>query len=170
MNHRVVAFLAICPAILVSPGLAEQQSQEKPQQQKQESVVVPEDFCSSFIDLATERRHARLNQELQRSRDLLAETILELDAKSEELKSLIATRKSMQDKVRDSILKIYLEVEPESAALQLARLEPSTAAEILVRMNAKRSGEILSLMEPKLAASLVALLTLQAQTEKVSSP
>lgn len=122
---------------------------------------IARDFCSSFVDVAAERRLGRINEELNKTRVQLDARIEELKTRSAELKDLIETRKAMQSKVGDAILKIYLQVEPEAAAQQLAKLEPNTAAEILVKMNPKRSGEILSLMDAKKAASLVALLTLQ---------
>jgi len=127
---------------------------------------IVKDYCSSFVDSAAERRLSEMNEALKRTRAEVDARLEELKAKSEELKLLIDTRKAMQDKVADSLLKIYLQVEPEAAAQQLSKLEPSTAAEILVKMNPKRSGEILSLMDVKKAASLVALLTLQTSPEK----
>jgi flagellar motility protein MotE (MotC chaperone) len=119
------------------------------------------------VDAAAERRLTRLNEALKKTRVDVDGRIEELKTRAAELKSLIDARKAMQEKVGESLLKIYTQVEPEAAAQQLSKLEPGTAAEILVKMNPKRSGEILSLMDPKKAASLVALLTLQASPEKV---
>ena len=128
---------------------------------------IVKDYCSSFVDLAAERRLTRLNDALKQTRDDVNARIEELKIQAAELKSLIDTRKAMQEKVGESLLKIYVQVEPEAAAQQLSKLEPNTAAEILVKMNPKRSGEILTLMDPKKAAALVALLTLQTSPEKV---
>jgi flagellar motility protein MotE (MotC chaperone) len=125
------------------------------------------DYCSSFVDTASERRLTRLNDALTKTRAEVDARIEELKAQAAELKSLIDARKAMQAKVGESLLKIYVQVEPDAAAQQLSKLEPGTAAEILVKMNPKRSGEILSLMDPKKAAALVALLTLQTSPEKV---
>jgi flagellar motility protein MotE (MotC chaperone) len=169
MTLRAFTILILATISVLSPSMAEKSEPINQSPQGGEAATVPKDFCSSFIDLAAERRNSRLIADLQRSREALAEIMRELDSKSQELKMLIATRKSLQDKVSDSLLKIYLQVEPEAAAQQLARLDPLTAAEILVRMSAKRSGEILTLMEAKRAASLVALLTVQAGQEKAQS-
>lgn len=144
---------------------AEEQAAEEPTPTIAPKPIV-KDYCSSFVDSAAERRLTEMNEALKRTRDEVDARLKELKSKSEELKSLIDARKAMQDKVADSLLKIYLQVEPEAAAQQLSKLEPGTAAEILVKMNPKRSGEILSLMDVKKAASLVALLTLQTSPEK----
>lgn len=128
---------------------------------------IVKDYCSSFVDAAAERRLTRLNEALKKTREDVDARIEELKTQAAELKSLIDARKAMQAKVGESLLKIYVQVEPDAAAQQLSKLEPGTAAEILVKMNPKRSGEILTLMDPKKAAALVALLTLQTSPEKV---
>jgi flagellar motility protein MotE (MotC chaperone) len=170
MKLKLVAITLLAASTMLSYAFAEQKDKENPTVQTGDTAPVPKDFCSSFIDLAAERRNARLVKDLQQKQEALTKAIQELDAKSQELKALIATRKAIQEKVSDSILKMYLQVEPEAAAQQLARLDTSTAAEILLRMNAKHSGEILTLMEPKRAASLVAILSFQANPKKVQNP
>jgi flagellar motility protein MotE (MotC chaperone) len=170
MTSRAVAVTLLAMGAMLSPAFAEQKATTNLPVRQSETAPVAKDFCSSFIDLAAEMRNARLANDLQQRREALAEVIQELDAKSQELKALITLRKSMQDKVSDAILKIFLQTEPEAAAQQLSRLDPPTAAEILVRMNAKRSGEILTLMEPKRAASLVTLLAAQTSQKKEDKP
>ena len=170
MNSPTLLALVFGVLAASSPTLAEENKNPA-----ESAPVIPlkpiaKDYCSSFVDAAAERRLARLADDLRKRRDELATKIEELKATSGELKVLIDTRKAMQDKVKESILKIYLQVEPEAAAQQLAKLEPTTAAEILAKMNAKRSGEILTLMEPKRAASLVAILTLQTRSREDRDP
>jgi flagellar motility protein MotE (MotC chaperone) len=170
VNFASFTLVAIVAAVVPNFAAAEAKEAVPDAVHEEAEPAIAKDFCSSFLDVAAERRNARLIQDLQRNRDALAEAIEELDEKAAQLKTLIDVRKSMQEKVSDSILKIYLQVEPEAAAQQLTRLEPTTAAEILLRMNAKRSGEILTLMEPKRAASLVAILTLQTPPNEETKP
>lgn len=171
---RILLVFFCIQALALSHASAETAQKSKPETAEAEGEThmpavgkpIVKDYCSSFADVASERRLMWIREDLKKEREKIEARIEELKKHSETLKTLIETRKAMQEKVKDSLLKLYLEVEPEAAAQQLAKLEPGTAAEILVRMNPKRSGEILSLMDPKKAASLVALLTLQTGTEK----
>jgi flagellar motility protein MotE (MotC chaperone) len=81
-----------------------------------------------------------------------------LDKTIETLKEWIAKREAFRALAQDSIVRVYAQMQPESAASQLVAMPEDVAAAIVMKLDPKRSGTILTEMEAAKAARLTSLI------------
>lgn len=118
----------------------------------------PIDYCRVFGSKAAEARQARQVEDLLKMKTGIEQQLLILDEKTKVLSEWLDKRSKIRERVSESLVKIYSNVDAEVAAQHLQKLDVDTASEVLQRLNPKVSGEIMSAMEVKFASALVALM------------
>jgi flagellar motility protein MotE (MotC chaperone) len=113
------------------------------------------DYCRAFASKAAEARAARQQQRLLEMKTQIEAQLKTLALKTSELEALVEKREKTRAAVTANLVKIYKNVEPETAASQLQKLDIDLVSELLQQLGAKESGEILAAMDVKFASSLV---------------
>jgi flagellar motility protein MotE (MotC chaperone) len=124
------------------------------------------DYCRAFASKASEARAARQKSQLQDLRTDIEAQLKVLALKTQELEALVAKRENVSARVTANLVKIYKNVEPETAAGQLQKLDIDTVSEILQQLGAKESGAILAAMDVKFASKIVRTMMLVAAKPK----
>ena len=92
---------------------------------------------------------------LEKLRDEVTEKISALEAKRAELQGWIEKREQALQAASQELAGIYAKMDPEAAAVQLARIDTATAPAILRQLTARGASAILNVMETDRAAALV---------------
>ena len=114
-----------------------------------------EDYCANITDQAADARIAWQMENLEKLRDEVTKKITALEAKRAELQGWIEKREQALQAASQELAGIYAKMDPEAAAVQLARIDTATATAILRKLNARGASAILNVMETDRAAALV---------------
>lgn len=113
-------------------------------------------YCVSISGSASDTRNAQQMAKLADMERQITQRIAALEAKTAEYKSWVERRDNILQRATSSLLKIYTQMEPESAALQLVSMEEETAASLLLKLEPASASAILNEMPPEKAARLAA--------------
>jgi flagellar motility protein MotE (MotC chaperone) len=123
-------------------------------------------LCRAFASQAAEARHARQKQQLQDTRLAIEDRLKLLSSRTAELQQWVERRDKERERVSSNLVKIYKNVEPDTAARQLQRLDVILVAELLQKLGAKESGEILAAMDTTFASRIAQAMLLTAHKSK----
>lgn len=127
------------------------------------------DYCRAFASKAREVRFAHQQQQLNELKTGIETKLLELNTKTEELKAWVERRNKIKASVSESLVKVYTNIEAETAAAQLQKLDVELVSGLLQQLNPKAAGEIMSAMEPAFASKLtqsMLVIALKGNKEK----
>jgi flagellar motility protein MotE (MotC chaperone) len=146
-NTCITALLLLCNAAVTQAETAAHAS--KP-------VAAPEDtdFCRAFASQAREARFARQKEQLNLLKSDIEAQLGQLNTKTEELQRWIEKREKIKASVSENLVKLYANIEAETAAAQLQKLDVEMVSSLLQQLNPKTAGEIMSAMEPAFASRL----------------
>jgi flagellar motility protein MotE (MotC chaperone) len=125
-----------------------------------------EDLCEAFADKAAEAKLARQRKELLEVKATIEKQLVVLDEKTKQLESWVTKRNEIRESVSTSLVKMYSNVESETAAQQLQKLNPQSAAEILQRLKPKQSGEIVTAMDVDFASKVMKIMMADVPKQK----
>lgn len=113
-------------------------------------------YCVNIASAAADARVALQRAKLAEAERQISNRIAVLEAKSAEYKAWVERRDMFLTRATDSLVKIYTQMEPDSAALQLVAMDEETAAALLARLEPGSASAILNEMAPERAARLAA--------------
>lgn len=135
------------------------------------AVSAPTDYCANFADRANDARIAWQAENIKKLETDLDAKIAILDAKKLEIQGWIERRDAMLKQAGRELVDIYAKMDPEAAALQLAKLDTATATSVLRQLSPRGASAILNVMDTSKAAGLakaIANATLKDDMDKES--
>lgn len=124
------------------------------------------DYCRAFADKAREARFANQERQLDTLKSDIEAQLVELDARTKELRGWVEKRERIKATISENLVRLYTNVEPETAAAQLQKLDVSQVSALLQQLNPKIAGEIMSVMEPDFASKLTQSMLANARKPK----
>lgn len=115
-------------------------------------------YCAGIANSAAEARIALQKAKLAEMEQQIGRRIATLEAKSAEYKSWVERRDQFLKRATTTLVKIYTQMEPDAAALQLVSMDEETAASLLVKLDPQAASAILNEMAPEKAARLAATI------------
>lgn len=116
-------------------------------------------YCVSISSAAADTRTAIQMSKLADMEKKIGQRIAALEAKTAEYKSWIERRDQFLKRANTTLAKIYTQMEPDAAALQLVSMDEETAASILLKLEPQNASAILNEMAPEKAARLAATIS-----------
>jgi flagellar motility protein MotE (MotC chaperone) len=127
-------------------------------------------YCANIADTAAEARLALQRAKLAEAEKAIGFRLTALEMKTAEYKAWVERRDQFLKRATDSLVKIYTQMEPDAASLQLAAIDEETAAALLVKLEPQNASAILNEMAPEKAARLTATIAGAARTAKPNGP
>jgi len=115
-------------------------------------------YCAGIANSAAEARIALQKGKLVELEQQIGRRIATLEAKSAEYKSWVERRDEFLKRATNSLVKIYTQMEPDAAALQLVAMDEETAASLLLKLDPQAASAILNEMAAEKAARLAATI------------
>jgi len=115
-------------------------------------------YCANIAGTAAEARIALQRAKLAEAEKAIGYRITALETKTAEYKAWVDRRDQFLKRATDSLVKIYTQMEPDAASLQLAAMDEETAAALLVKLEPQNASAILNEMAPEKAARLTATI------------
>jgi flagellar motility protein MotE (MotC chaperone) len=115
-------------------------------------------YCANIAGTAAEARIALQRAKLAEAEKAIDYRITALETKTAEYKAWVDRRDQFLKRATDSLVKIYTQMEPDAASLQLAAMDEETAAALLVKLEPQNASAILNEMAPEKAARLTATI------------
>ncbi|MCR4666455.1 MAG: hypothetical protein K5657_04075 [Desulfovibrio sp.] len=127
------------------------------------SPPIPRDVSpqnsANGIQMNTEAQElARQQQDMLMLKKQMDERMKELEDSEAKVKRMLEEARNMEDKKIRTLIQMYANMKPKTAAKALESMDERTACQILQRMTPKQSGDILSYTNPKVTAKLTELL------------
>lgn len=116
-------------------------------------------YCVSISGSASDARTAQQMTKLADMEKQIGRRIAALEAKTAEYKSWVERRDEFLKRATTSLVKIYSQMEPDAAALQLVSMDEETAASLLMKLDPQGASAILNEMVPEKAARLAATIS-----------
>jgi flagellar motility protein MotE (MotC chaperone) len=126
-------------------------------------------YCVSIGGSAADARIAWQKSKLADVEKEIAKRIAVLEAKTNEYKSWVDRRDQFLKRANETLVKIYTQMEPDAAALQLASMDEETSAALLIKLEPQNASAILNEMPPDKAARLTATISGAARVPKPKS-
>jgi flagellar motility protein MotE (MotC chaperone) len=115
-------------------------------------------YCVNIAGAAADARLALQRAKLVEAEREIGKRIAVLEAKAAEYKTWVERRDEFLKRATNSLVKIYTQMEPDAAALQLVAMDEETAAALLVKLEPQKASAILNEMVPEKAARLTATI------------
>lgn len=115
-------------------------------------------YCVNIAGAAADARLALQRAKLVEAEREIGKRIAVLEAKAAEYKAWVERRDEFLKRTTNSLVKIYTQMEPDAAALQLVAMDEETAAALLVKLEPQNASAILNEMVPEKAARLTATI------------
>ena len=115
-------------------------------------------YCANIAGTAAEARLALQRAKLAEAEKAIGYRLTALEAKTAEYKTWVERRDQFLKRATDALVKIYTQMEPDAASLQLASMDEETAAALLVKLEPQNASAILNEMAPEKAARLTATI------------
>jgi flagellar motility protein MotE (MotC chaperone) len=115
-------------------------------------------YCANIAGTAAEARIALQRAKLAEAEKAIGYRITALEVKTAEYKTWVERRDQFLKRATASLVKIYTQMEPDAASLQLAAMDEETAAALLVKLEPPNASAILNEMVPEKAARLTATI------------
>ncbi|WP_165175007.1 hypothetical protein [Desulfovibrio sp. ZJ369] len=116
-------------------------------------TVLPEDPNAKALDLA------RQQQDILMLRQQMDQRLKDLENAERKVKDMLREAKGLEDKKIHSLIQMYANMKPRTAAKALENMDERVAIRILSGMAPKQSGEILTYTNPAKTAKLTELIT-----------
>jgi flagellar motility protein MotE (MotC chaperone) len=127
-------------------------------------------YCANIAGTAAEARIALQRAKLAEAEKAIGFRLTALEMKTAEYKTWVERRDQFLKRATDTLVKIYTQMEPDAASLQLAAIDEETAAALLVKLDPQSASAILNEMAPEKAARLTATIAGAARTPKPNGP
>jgi len=127
-------------------------------------------YCVSIAPSAADARSAQQMAKLSDIEKRIGQRIATLEAKTAEYKSWVERRDDFLKRASASLVKIYTQMEPDSAALQLVSMDEETAASLLLKLDPQAASAILNEMVPEKAGRLAATISGAARPPRPAPP
>lgn len=127
-----------------------------------------ETFCGAIAGSAASARLAWQEQRIKASQAELTAKIVELDAKTAEVRQWVQKREQLLAKASDNLTAIFAKMKPEAASAQLQAMDDDAAAALLAKLKPSVAGAVMGEMDPARAARLSDLLSAAKSDEKKS--
>jgi flagellar motility protein MotE (MotC chaperone) len=115
-------------------------------------------YCANIAGTAAEARLALQKAKLAEAEKAIGYRITALETKTAEYKAWVERRDQFLKRATAALVKIYTQMEPDAASLQLAAMDEETAAALLVKLEPQNASAILNEMAPEKAARLTATI------------
>lgn len=123
-------------------------------------------YCVSIAVTAADARIAVQKAKLADVEKEIGKRMAALEAKTNEYKAWVERRDQFMKRATGVLVKIYTQMEPDAAALQLTAMDEETAAALLVKLEPQNASAVLNEMSPDKAARLAATIAGAARTPK----
>lgn len=161
---------AVLAIAVWSPVAGADEALPAPSSSEQSAVVEESEavlnYCLNIADKAKDARIARQMAALRKIEVRVEAKIKQLDRRSDELKSWVEKRRSLQDAAEKSLVDIYATMDAEAAAEQMTKLDSRLASSVLHQLKPRIASSILNEMQPDQAAKLVKIIAAASELEK----
>lgn len=123
-------------------------------------------YCVAISSAAADARIAVQKAKLAEVEKQISQRIAALEAKTAEYKNWVDRRDEFLKRANNSLVKIYTQMEPDAAALQLVEMDEETAASLLLKLEPQNASAILNEMVPDKAARLAATISGAARLKR----
>ena len=121
---------------------------------------MPQPTPKSSMEMTTESQEiARQQQDMLILKKQMDERLKELQDSEAKMKQMLDEAQGLEAKKLKSLILMYANMKPKTAAKALEKMDSRTACQILRGMTAKQSGDILSYTNPAVTAKLIELLS-----------
>ena len=129
-------------------------------QRPTQSPTTPEvrTYCQNIAGAAADARFAWQTQKLEGLETRVKAAVVDLDAKTSELRAWVAKREEIERRAGEKLVGIYSKMRPETAATQIATLDDAMAAAVLGQLTPGKASAIFNEIVPEKAAKLAALM------------
>jgi len=127
-------------------------------------------YCVAISSAAADARIAVQKAKLAEIEKQISQRIAALEAKTAEYKSWVDRRDQFLKRANNSLVKIYTQMEPDAAALQLVEMDEETAASLLLKLEPQNASAILNEMVPDKAARLAGTISGSARVKRPTIP
>jgi flagellar motility protein MotE (MotC chaperone) len=155
------------PAAKPPPAAASPQPLSKPLEALSPDANPAQQYCYNIADPAADARVAWQAKKIAEMEGELDKRVVELDAKTEELKTWLARRDEFSRKAAEKLVGFYTRMRPDAAALQLAVMDEETAAAVLTKLEPKVASAVMGEMETTRAARLASIISGAAKVPPV---
>ncbi len=118
-----------------------------------------EEYCLNAQDATANAQASQQMKSLAQAQADIEKRMNELALKSDEYRQWLKKREDFQKQATGGLLAIYKEMEPQTAAEQLATMSEAMAAAIVSKLPPKSAASILAAMEARRAARLSSVLS-----------
>lgn len=122
------------------------------------SLSLASAYCDAFLDDAKKAKESKQKSDLVALQEDVRNKLIEIKTKTDILEGWVKRREEFLGRAKDSVLKIYENMDAASAASELSKLDDLSAAAIIQQLKPKKASLILVEMDPKRAATLVATI------------
>ena len=137
---------------LPTPSLA-------PHARPQTQIPIPGRETSGLATNTEVQELARQQQDILMLKRQMDERLKELQDSEAKVKRMLEQAREVEDKKMRTLIQMYANMKPKTAAKALESMDERTACQILQNMTPKQSGDILSYTNPAVTAKLTELLT-----------
>lgn len=127
-------------------------------------------YCVAISNAAADARLAVQRSKLTEMEQQIAQRIAALEQRTAELRDWVERRDAFLKRANASLVNIYAQMEPDSAAPQLVEMDEETAASLLLKLEPQNASAILNEMVPDKAARLAATIAGSARQPKKAAP
>jgi len=127
-------------------------------------------YCVAISSAAADARIAVQKAKLAEVEKQISQRIAALEAKTAEYKTWVDRRDEFLKRANNSLVKIYTQMEPDAAALQLVEMDEETAASLVLKLDPQNASAILNEMVPEKAARLAATISGAARVKRPNTP
>jgi flagellar motility protein MotE (MotC chaperone) len=117
-----------------------------------------EKYCLSVSTAAAEARTAWQKKIIEDADKELDKKVALLEAKISEYKEWLDRRNDFAKKAHETLVKIFAQMKPGAAAVELAVMEEETSAAILIKLNPRQASAILTEMPSERGARLAMVI------------
>ena len=150
-RHGSVAFLLLAGAAYMAPPVPTTLAQAQGQSEI-------ENFCSSIVDEARERRYALQRQELVALRDEIEQKIAALEEKRASYEVWATKREAFAEAANEGLVQVYAAMRPDAAAVRMEEIPPDLSAALLTKLKPRTSAAILNEMSPQNAGLITRIM------------
>ncbi len=112
-------------------------------------------YCQNVAAAAADARFAWQTKRLTELQGQIKQRVDDLEAKQAEYKEVLGRYDEAMKRAKTTLVDIYANMKPETAASQLSALDDATAAAVLSQLNARKASAILNEVSPERAVKLV---------------
>ena len=128
------------------------------------SLSAAEQYCTNAEAAAATAQALLQQKSLTQAREDIEQRMKLLAQKSDEYRQWLQRREDFLKRANDGLVSIYAQMEPQTAAAQMANMSESLATAIVSKLSPKIASAILASMDASRAARLTSALAMMAQT------